>query len=108
MLLHLGTDRANRVSTTLSDDTARARCSWKCRYRPLGEVCVTGRYLVICAAIPVVGSTYRRRSVLCHAFRDRSPSTAAKAWACSIAERRTNSAMVFFAISSPWLSFRVR
>ena len=32
---------------------------------------------------------------------------AANALACSMAERRTDSSIVFFATSSPWLAFRV-
>ena len=42
------------------------------------------------------------------AFNEVPPGAeAAKAFACSIAERRTDSEMVFFATSSPWLAFRV-
>ena len=43
-----------------------------------------------------------------NALSDGPPgAAAAKARACSMAERRTDSAMVFLATSSPWLAFRV-
>ena len=39
---------------------------------------------------------------------DVPPGTEAANWrACSMAERRTNSSIVFFATSTPWLAFRV-